>query len=154
MKCCWVVQISLFTLLSFNAVANTLDTYSKKMRSLDFEQIKFVDLCTGQPRPLPRKTKLQLWAYHCGNCREKIEDTSPSKLALINVDQDSDEKLKACKWLRQNHLVSLSDSQDSIRTQIGDDYPVPAELTLENGRVREAVFGYWRSKGGPTSAPK
>jgi hypothetical protein len=43
-------------------------------------------------------------------------------------------------------LISLHDKHHSIQTQIGKPYPIPVALKVENQKISEVKFGYWRNE--------
>ena len=117
-------------------------------KKLSLQAIEFRDLCTGKIVHIPKNAKIDLWSFHCGNCRQKIEDTSSFSI-LINVDEFKDERSKACEWIKSKRLRSLSDAENLIKSQMGGGFPVPTELGMENFQVKKVKIGYWRTSGSP-----
>lgn len=111
------------------------------------QSVELQDLCTGKNVHLSKAAKIELWSIHCGNCKDKIEDTVDPKSILINIDESQDQRANACDWIKSKHRKSLVDFQNSIKNQMGGGYPVPTELVLKDDHIKQVQIGYWRELG-------
>jgi hypothetical protein len=123
-------------------------TSTEKFQAISLQTVEMKDLCTGKIEQIPENAKVDLWSFHCGNCREKIEDLNGFGMILVNVDESSDEKSEACVWIKSKHLKSLSDAKNLIKSQMGGAYPLPTELLITNRRIGRVHIGYWRTRQG------
>jgi hypothetical protein len=144
-----IVQ-ALFLCFSASTHAKTAD-YEALLQELELPRIELVDLCSGKPAS-PNWKKIQhveIWSEHCGNCLWFIEDHKyDQNLVLVHVGEDA---RAACEWLAKKkvNVPSYSDRNRSIEKFMKGELPLPANLRLSDGSIREAKIGYWRSTAKP-----
>lgn len=138
----FAVSCILIAIISGESLGST--TFEEKFRRLSLQSVELRDLCTGQIARLSQNEKIELWSVHCGNCHEKIEDSSDSKSVLINIDESSEQRASACAWITSKNKKSLVDARNGIKNQMNDDYPVPTQLLIKDNSVIRVQMGYWR----------
>jgi hypothetical protein len=141
---------ALFLFFSASTHAKTAD-YEALLRELDLSGVELVDLCSGKPAsPNWKKTKhVEIWSEHCGNCLWFIEDHKYDQdLILVHVGEDP---RMACEWLAKKKVFmpSYSDKNRSIEKFMKGELPLPANLRVSDGSIKEAKIGYWRSTAKP-----
>jgi thiol-disulfide isomerase/thioredoxin len=133
------------TMSSVDFAAMTQST-EKLFKKLDIKNVSTKDLCTKKSLPLPAKIKtLKLWASWCPPCIQSLKETwdkDPETL-WVNVDSKADGVKKACDILTSHKIkiVAYYDSESSIKSQVGQPFPIPAKLTFEGNNVAHVVIG-------------
>ena len=142
---------ALLFMLSLSISASTwTDSLKSKLLTIDLSKLESHDLCTDKKILLQNLHHVKVWSMNCANCLWEFEDLDKKlkkDYVLINVDTNPKDIKEACLWLKKNKisLVSIND-KGSLQKLLGETYPLPMSLSVQNNIVKDVIFGYWRKK--------